>query len=303
MGEKNDGLGLSLGLGCGANQSSSSSSSFHLNLMQNASEANHNHRQHRIFGILGFSGTFFAFGIFVVCFSRQICFSVLSFPFIYIFATTDRNVTSFRSFRREIDVNQAPPVADFEDENGVSSPNSTVSSLSGKRSERETIGDENEAERTSCSLGGGSDDDDGNGGGDMSKKKLRLTKEQSLLLEDKFKEHHTLNTVSHNSVNFPNEQGYFCLSTFFILEWQFCYFVCCVLIFYNFFVSEAKAGTGTEAEPEPKTSGGVVSEQEGKVRNIFTESRVQLSFCSTTLLLIVSYQLLAQFSWCVHSMR
>ncbi|KAK9911039.1 hypothetical protein M0R45_034965 [Rubus argutus] len=158
MGEKNDGLGLSLGLGCGANQSSSSSC--HLNLMQNPSEANHNHRQHRIFGILGFS---------------------------------DRNVTSFRSFRREIDVNQAPPVADFEDENGVSSPNSTVSSLSGKRSERETIGDENEAERTSCSLGG-SDDDDGNGGGDMSKKKLRLTKEQSLLLEDKFKEHHTLNT-------------------------------------------------------------------------------------------------------------
>ncbi|KAM5554623.1 homeobox-leucine zipper protein HAT3 [Rosa sericea] len=103
-----------------------------------------------------------------------------------IFGFTDRNATSFR---RGIDVNQAA-VGDYEDENGESSPNSTVSSLSGKRSER---GDDNEAERTSCSLGG-SDDEDGNGGGDMSKKKLRLTKEQSLLLEDMFKEHHTLNT-------------------------------------------------------------------------------------------------------------
>lgn len=222
MGEKNDGLGLSLGLGCGANQSSSSS--FHLNLMQNASEANHNHRQHRIFGILGFSGTFSHLGIFVCLFFSADLFLRAIVSFICIFATADRNVTSFRSFRREIDVNQAPPVADFEDENGVSSPNSTVSSLSGKRSERETIGDENEAERTSCSLGG-SDDDDGNGGGDMSKKKLRLTKEQSLLLEDKFKEHHTLNTVSHNWVNFPHEQGYFCLSTLLLLLWQFCCFV------------------------------------------------------------------------------
>jgi hypothetical protein len=61
---------------------------------------------------------------------------------------------------------------------------------------------------------------------------------------------------------------------------------CCVLKFFFIIVSEAKAGTGTEAEPEPKTSGGVVSEQEGKVRNFFTESRVELSFRSTTILLI-----------------
>lgn len=82
-----------------------------------------------------------------------------------------------------------------EDENGVSSPNSTISSsISGKRSEREANnGDENDAERASCSRG--SDDEDG-GGGDTSRKKLRLSKEQSLLLEETFKEHNTLNPVS-----------------------------------------------------------------------------------------------------------
>ncbi|CAN6562509.1 unnamed protein product [Malus baccata var. baccata] len=109
-----------------------------------------------------------------------------------IFQFPDRNPNT-RSFIGGIDVNEAPSMADFEEENGVSSPNSTVSSLSGKRSDREPIVDENEGERTSCSHGGGSDDEDGYGG-DMSRKKLRLSKEQSLLLEETFKGHNTLNT-------------------------------------------------------------------------------------------------------------
>ncbi|KAK7374482.1 hypothetical protein VNO80_07912 [Phaseolus coccineus] len=81
-----------------------------------------------------------------------------------------------------------------EEDNGISSPNSAVSSVSGsKRSERD---DDNAAmvagERTSCSRG--SDDDDGGGGdGDGGRKKLRLTKEQSMVLEETFKEHNTLN--------------------------------------------------------------------------------------------------------------
>lgn len=41
-------------------------------------------------------------------------------------------------------------------------------------------------------------------------------------------------------------------------------------------VSEAKAGFGKAAESEPETSGGVVSEQEGKVRYFSTESGVLL---------------------------
>lgn len=90
-------------------------------------------------------------------------------------------------------MNIAPPTEDCHEENWVSSPNSTVSSISGKRSEREPIGDETEAERGSSSRG--SDDEDG-GAGDASRKKLRLSKEQSSLLEETFKEHSTLNPVS-----------------------------------------------------------------------------------------------------------
>jgi homeobox-leucine zipper protein len=106
-----------------------------------------------------------------------------------------------------VDVNRLPSMADCEDENGVSSPNSTVSSLSGKRSERDANGDENDAERASCSRG--SDDEDG-GGGDACRKKLRLSKEQSLVLEETFKEHNTLNPVSGGVlVNFVSNKGVF----------------------------------------------------------------------------------------------
>ncbi|XP_022979533.1 homeobox-leucine zipper protein HAT3-like [Cucurbita maxima] len=107
-----------------------------------------------------------------------------------LFQFSDRNADS-RSFLRGIDVNRLPTVVDGEEENGVSSPNSTVSSISGKRSEREAEAEaEAEAERASCSQG--SDDEDG-GGGDASRKKLRLSKEQSMVLEETFKEHNTLN--------------------------------------------------------------------------------------------------------------
>ncbi|XP_038880433.1 homeobox-leucine zipper protein HAT3 [Benincasa hispida] len=113
------------------------------------------------------------------------------------FQFSDRNADS-RSFLRGIDVNRLPTGMDGEEENGVSSPNSTISSISGKRSEREAVGDEAEAEaeaeaeRASCSRG--SDDEDGGGGdGDASRKKLRLSKEQSMVLEETFKEHNTLN--------------------------------------------------------------------------------------------------------------
>ncbi|KAG6597041.1 Homeobox-leucine zipper protein HAT3, partial [Cucurbita argyrosperma subsp. sororia] len=107
------------------------------------------------------------------------------------FQVSDRNVES-RSFLRGIDVNRLRTAVDGEEENGVSSPNSTVSSISGKRSEREAVGDEAEAERTSCSRGS-DDEDGGDGDGDASRKKLRLSKEQSLVLEETFKEHNTLN--------------------------------------------------------------------------------------------------------------
>ncbi|KAH7659363.1 homeobox-leucine zipper protein [Dioscorea alata] len=78
-----------------------------------------------------------------------------------------------------IDVNQAPAgerEGDSEGEGGESSPNnSAVSSVSGKRD--------------AGGGGQGSDDEDGDG----SRKKLRLSKDQSAILEESFKEHNTLN--------------------------------------------------------------------------------------------------------------
>ncbi|KAL1802747.1 hypothetical protein ACET3Z_031394 [Daucus carota] len=80
---------------------------------------------------------------------------------------------------RGIDVNM--PAAEVEEEVGASSPNSTVSSLSGKRSE-------NEAERDRDSSY-----EDEDGGDAAARKKLRLSKEQAAMLEETFKEHNTLN--------------------------------------------------------------------------------------------------------------
>lgn len=77
-------------------------------------------------------------------------------------------------------MNRAITVIDCDEEVMVSSPNSTVSSLSGKRSERE----ENDGESLEL-------EDDG--GDAAARKKLRLSKEQAAVLEETFKEHNTLN--------------------------------------------------------------------------------------------------------------
>ncbi|KAJ6679300.1 hypothetical protein OIU79_019119 [Salix purpurea] len=156
MGDKNDDLGLSLSLGYdAAQQNHQQQPSLKLNLMPVPSQNSHNKTS-----------------------------------WTDLFQSSDR-ACGPRFFQRGIDMNRAPAaVTDCDDETGVSSPNSTLSSLSGKRSEREQIGEETEAERASCSRD--SDDEDG-AGGDASRKKLRLSKEQSLVLEETFKEHNTLN--------------------------------------------------------------------------------------------------------------
>ncbi|KAE8683983.1 Homeobox-leucine zipper protein HAT2 [Hibiscus syriacus] len=104
---------------------------------------------------------------------------------------SDHNSESFRaetgSFFRGIDMNILPSTVDCEDEAGVSSPNSTISSVSGKRSERE--GNEDNLEIGKAYSRGISDEEDG----DTSRKKLRLSKDQSATLEESFKEHSTLN--------------------------------------------------------------------------------------------------------------
>ncbi|XP_047045316.1 homeobox-leucine zipper protein HOX1-like [Lolium rigidum] len=100
-------------------------------------------------------------------------------------------------FLRGIDVNRAPTArgscgASEDEEPGASSPDSTLSSLSGKRgAPGRSGGGGGELERA----GAGSDDEDDSGaaGGAASRKKLRLSKDQSAVLEERFKEHSTLN--------------------------------------------------------------------------------------------------------------
>ncbi|XP_059275903.1 homeobox-leucine zipper protein HAT4-like [Lycium ferocissimum] len=107
-----------------------------------------------------------------------------------LFPSSDRNSEACRvetrTFLKGIDVNRLPATAEADEEAGVSSPNSTISSISGnKRSERETNNcEEHEMGRASMS-----DEEDG----ETSRKKLRLSKDQSAVLEESFKEHNTLN--------------------------------------------------------------------------------------------------------------
>jgi len=91
---------------------------------------------------------------------------------------------------RGIDVNQIPSTTDC-DEAVVSSPSSI-----GMKRERAKI-HEFDLERT-CDLSsrGGSDEEDGG----TTRKKLRLSKEQSALLEESFKEHSTLNPKQKNAL-------------------------------------------------------------------------------------------------------
>ncbi|CAG7883743.1 unnamed protein product [Brassica rapa] len=102
-----------------------------------------------------------------------------------------------QQFFTKINVNSLP--VDLEEETGVSSPNSTISSnVSGKRrSEREgTSGgtrDDLDVTLDRSSSRGTSEEEEEEYGGEGCRKKLRLSKDQSAVLEDTFKEHNTLN--------------------------------------------------------------------------------------------------------------
>ncbi|XP_078440551.1 homeobox-leucine zipper protein HAT4-like [Wolffia australiana] len=98
-----------------------------------------------------------------------------------------------------IDMNQAPAVSgtrDGEEEDGAGgcSPNSAGSSVlsgGGKRAEGDRRPHNGEESEPACAFARGtSDEEDGSEG---SRKKLRLSKEQSAVLEDSFREHNTLN--------------------------------------------------------------------------------------------------------------
>lgn len=117
-----------------------------------------------------------------------------------------------------------------EEDAGAWSPVSTLSSLSGKRSER--------------------DDNEGDDDGQNSPKKLRLSKEQTMILEESFGEHNTLNPVSSLRL-----LAYLWLNVFRRLT---------LLVIDS--CAETEAGVGKAAEPAAETSGSLVSKQKSKVR-------------------------------------
>jgi len=106
-------------------------------------------------------------------------------------------------FLRGIDVNRRATAGETrrgrscseDEEPGASSPNSTLSSLSGKRAApaRSSGEVDREADGHTPRAGGGGSDDEDSGAGGGSRKKLRLSKDQAAVLEDSFKEHNTLN--------------------------------------------------------------------------------------------------------------
>lgn len=104
-------------------------------------------------------------------------------------------------------MNRLPSAVDCEEEAGVSSPNSTVSSVSEKRSEREANGEEEHDTERGC-FRGISDEEEG----ENCRKKLRLSKDQSIILEESFKEHSTLNPVSDKiPINFVHVMSNVCV--------------------------------------------------------------------------------------------
>ncbi|KAG9132116.1 hypothetical protein Leryth_027222 [Lithospermum erythrorhizon] len=162
MGEKEDGLGLSLSLKCV--EKSQNTRSRHqpslLNIMHAPLTFMHPHNS-------PFAGN--------------------AFPRSNV---ADKNGEN-RGFQRGFDMNQpaltttTTTIIECDEEVMVSSPDSsTVSSVSGKVCGESR--EENEGEKG----GSSSFDDDG---GEAARKKLRLSKEQAAILEETFKDHHTLN--------------------------------------------------------------------------------------------------------------
>ncbi|CAM6061920.1 unnamed protein product [Sphagnum tenellum] len=100
-----------------------------------------------------------------------------------------------------IDMNQLPSTTECDEVVLSSSPSSTGVKLPGSNKKFYEF-DLEERERV-CDLssrgGGGSDDEDG-GGTNATRKKLRLSKEQSALLEESFKDHSTLNPKQKNAL-------------------------------------------------------------------------------------------------------
>lgn len=116
---------------------------------------------------------------------------------------------------------------------------------------------------------GGSDDEDGGCGVDGSRKKLRLSKDQSAVLEDSFREHPTLNPVISlflgASLTYFHETCMLTIHVHAVLSTVYSKIflnpACCYGL-----RAEAEGSLGAAAGPAVAAGGGVVPEQTRKVR-------------------------------------
>ncbi|KAH9544477.1 hypothetical protein CY35_13G122700 [Sphagnum magellanicum] len=105
--------------------------------------------------------------------------------------------------RGDLDMNQLPSTTDCEEEEAlvVSSPSSTC--MKREREELHVFDLEQDMRAdggcTDLSVSRGASDDEADGGS-TTRKKLRLSKEQSALLEESFKDHSTLNPKQKNAL-------------------------------------------------------------------------------------------------------
>nr|GMD59387.1 homeobox-leucine zipper protein HAT3-like [Ipomoea batatas] len=126
--------------------------------------------------------------------SRSFPLNLLHPRLPFMQGNTPRNLQSSPENGGGIDINQPVTAAEYDDNAMASSPQSTASTVTGKRSEREyeteTAAAAAEAEMAATSS---MEEDDAGDDAAAARKKLRLSKEQAAVLEDTFRGHNTLN--------------------------------------------------------------------------------------------------------------
>jgi hypothetical protein len=223
---------------------------------------------------------------------------------------------------RDIDMNQLPSTSDGDDEAVVSSPSCSIGIMTSNPSittdQRDQIKwhvnmqlfDPAELKDMRGTAGGGCDlssrrgsDDEADGSAATTRKKLRLSKEQSALLEESFKDHSTLNPVrklpcrppyvsslpiiDHPQILLPQLQLLFAQmyylfthdqvhSTFRFHPVQNSEVIRHVFLRVASTLAEAKERLGKTAQFASSTSGGLVSKQKSQVRRLLHLSSTQL---------------------------
>jgi hypothetical protein len=170
--------------------------------------------------------------------------------------------------RGDLDMNQLPSTTDCDEEETVvlSSPSSTCMK---REREKLHVFDLEQDMRTAggctdLSVERGASDDEADGGS-TTRKKLRLSKEQSALLEESFKDHSTLNPVRKIDIAAAHAPKAASYGFFLILDYiSSLSHECCGYLVVAF-LAETKERVGKATELASSASGSVVPKQKSKV--------------------------------------